>query len=229
MRPVFKAFTYGEYAFSSRYCPLGSHEERLTGHLLFELCSALATVSPAVASRSIQTYGQEVKPDFIYEDLAAGNREKYTGADFGIILHVNIPGMPEPHIRGAVFQAKKMASGGDSASVDLKQLHDIIRFATKEGACYCFYDCNAALGLSSVVLSAEHIARMLSGDVMRRYDLALKELPASGSKTVHALESASCSLAEFLVFGMALRGAGHAFQSLREAVSHFSRQPGRRG
>lgn len=217
MRTLFKAFVYGEYRFAFRYCPLSSHEERLTGHLISELFSALAAVGSAVSKKSLELYGTEIELDFAYEDLAAGRRETYTGADFGIVFYVNLPGMPSPHIRSAAFQAKKITGGGGSASIDINQLKDIISFAGNDGAYYCFYDCDGGTCLSPLVSSAYQIALDISGHVE-----PIEHLPTAGTRAVNALELSNCSLAEYLIFSMVFRGRGHASSNLHEAVDYLS-------
>lgn len=221
LRPLFKAFAYGEYRFAYRYCPIGSHEERLTGHLISEMCSSLAVVSAHISDRAKELYGEEVQLDFAYEDLAAGRRETYTGADFGIILFVNLPGMPEPHIRCAAFQAKKVSgSGAASARIDIEQLRSLLSFAGKDGAYYCFYDCDASSCLSPLVASAQLIAHNIAD--CKWNEEPTEHLPATETKAVEALKLSRCSLAEYLVFSMAMRGEGHPASNLWEAASYLT-------
>jgi len=232
LRPLFKAFVYAEHRFSSRFCPLGSHEERLTGHLVSEISSALTVVEPFIQQRGRDLYGQEVELDFVYEDLAAGGRETYTGADFGIVLFVNLPGMIEPHVRWAVFQAKKVQAGKSTARIEVKQLVDLINWSQDrtepDAALYCFYDTDAARGLAPVVanaLSVKNAVEAGGNEVPDSY--TAEEADALGKRRppIDIIETARCSLSEYLVFSMAVFGEGRPARGLWEAMSILRRVP----
>jgi len=232
LRPLFKALVYGEYRFSSRYCPLASHEERLTGHLISELSSALTVVAPAISERGRETYGQDVVLDFIYEDLARGGREAYTGADFGLVLFINLPGMPKPHIRWSAFQAKKIESGTSTARIELKQLVDLTTWCKQCGdadaGAYCFYDTDGGRGLAPTVARMWDVKQALKSagvDPPDSYRSEEADRLGKTKPTVDAVQLAHCSLSEHLIFSMALEGAGAGARSLWEATSFLRRIP----
>jgi len=113
---LFKAFVYAEARFISNYIPQNSNEERLTGHLISEYSSALGVIQKAFHEKARQIYTEDLSLEFSYVDLSSYNREKITGADFGIMFHINLPDYPE-EVRTAIFQAKKLLKVG--ATIDL--------------------------------------------------------------------------------------------------------------
>jgi len=154
VRMLFKAFVYAEARFICNYIPQNSHEERLTGHLISEYLSALGVIQKAFQAKACQIYKEHLSLEFSYVDLSSYNREKTTGADFGIMFHINLPDYPE-EIRTAIFQAKKLFKA--SASIDVKQCN-VLKNYGEEGAHYCFYDMKTEATSSPLVLPADCIA-----------------------------------------------------------------------
>lgn len=131
---LFRAFAYGEYRFVKTFIPQNSHEERLTGHLISELVSALTIAESAFQKQSEQMYGEASRLEFHYADMSANLMERKTGADFALILHVNLPDRPES-TRVAVCQAKKLYRNKDSVDIDVVQLENLFAWA-KDAAYY---------------------------------------------------------------------------------------------
>ncbi|MFD1745787.1 hypothetical protein ACFSE1_09970 [Rhizobium helianthi] len=108
--------------FATTFSATGSHEERLTGHLLSSLLNSV-DVTLDYASRCFQ---DQVFPDkmdfrsqqaeineailFHYADIAMGKQEKDTGADLGVVLCLFIEGIR--CFRPFRLQAKKVNSEG---------------------------------------------------------------------------------------------------------------------
>jgi len=212
-RPLFKALVYAENRFASRFCPLRSNEERLTGHLISEIGSALAVVTPAIADIAQRAYGIPVEFDFTYSDLSTGGREKETGADFGVALFVNLPGMREPLIRLAAFQAKKMAK--NKAEIDVDQLNAFDGWSEGKGL-YTFYDIDRDRGMAPIVA---RVKRLKEDDTDQMTGQAANELKGKGRRRrIDAVEASFCTLSEYLVFDMILNEEGVPADDLRHAA-----------
>ena len=149
---LFKAFAYGEYRFVKNYIPQNSHEERLTGHLISELSNALTIIEGTFKSRAIDIYRKEIPLEFFYADMSSNRMEKFTGADFAIIFHVNLPDYPE-NIRAIVCQAKKFRKSRD---IERGQLEQLISWAS-EAAYYCFYDMEPSERTAPLIMNAERV------------------------------------------------------------------------
>jgi hypothetical protein len=149
---LFKAFAYAEYRFVKNYIPQNSQEERLTGHLISELSNGLAIIESTFKSRAIDIYGKEARLEFFYADMSSNRMEKFTGADFAIIFHVNLPDYPE-NIKAIVCQAKKFRKSRD---IETHQLEQLISWANK-AAYYCFYDMEPSERTAPLITSAEWV------------------------------------------------------------------------
>ncbi|MDR3140845.1 MAG: hypothetical protein LBU37_03850 [Tannerellaceae bacterium] len=149
---LFKAFVYAEARFIHNFIPQNSHEERLTGHLMSEYLSALNIVKKSFQEKAFEMYNENVILDFHYADLSSNKRERTTGADFGIVFHINLPDYPE-EVKAAIFQAKKI---GKNVRIDIEQYNTLLQYG-KEGAYYCFYDMNTKQTSSPLVLQADEI------------------------------------------------------------------------
>lgn len=137
-RILFQAFLYAEIRFTTNYIPQNSHEERLTGHLISEINSALEIVKETYHNSAKEFYGtDDIHLNFHYTDLSANKQEKITGADMAIILHNNLPDY-ESYTKVAIIQAKKFDK---SMRIDTEQFRTLNSFA---GGCgyYCGYDMN---------------------------------------------------------------------------------------
>jgi hypothetical protein len=150
---LFRAFVFAEARFIHNYIPQNSHEERLTGHLISEFASSLGIVKKSFQDKAFEIYNENLSLDFFYADLSSNNREKITGADFGIMFHINLPDYPT-EVRTAIFQAKKFKS---NAVIDIAQFNTLKNFGG-EGANYCFYDMSTDATSSPLVLHANHIS-----------------------------------------------------------------------
>jgi len=139
-------------AFIKNYIPQNSHEERLTGHLISEYTFALDIVKKTFQEKAYQIYQKNLSLDFYYADLSSNNREKSTGADFGIMFHINLPDYPE-EVRIAIFQAKKFKT---NVVIDIAQYNTLKNYG-EEGAYYCFYDMATEATSSPLVMHANNI------------------------------------------------------------------------
>lgn len=214
VRPVFKALVHADYEFASRYCPMGSHEERLTGALMATIVSNLEVVRGTVQEKGKEMYGEPVQLAFAYDDLSARGREKHTGADFAVLLFVNLPGGNRPHISAAVFQAKKIRPEGQArtARIDLDQLRAIQRFAGP-AAYYCFYEADPQRCLPPVVAGADRVSQAAQGRAQQ------------DEAAFDVVGNACCSLAEFLIFGMLPGLEGREMSSLADAAAFLRSGP----
>lgn len=147
---IFKSLLRSEIRFSSRFLPQKSNEERLTGNLISEIDNSLFITKPLFLKKSKERYGYEKDVDFFYYDLSRGGKvEKNTGADFGLILYVDLPDFPKT-IKSIVFQAKKV---NNSSSIDKIQYEAITR-NDKSICSYLFYDMNMNTLSSPFVVDA---------------------------------------------------------------------------
>ncbi|MGR9408062.1 hypothetical protein ACU8MI_16175 [Rhizobium leguminosarum] len=119
------AILVAQHEFAERFSATGSHEERLTGHLLSSLFSATRTVSERVIN-ALNFQSETALPDRIllhasqneaalqlhYADIAMGNQEKETGADFGMIWVRTL--RHKTLYRPMRFQAKKAYPSGSA-------------------------------------------------------------------------------------------------------------------
>lgn len=136
IKSVFQSLAFGELEFCLRDLPQGSHEERLTGHLLSKIYSSLLFCTPSIENIGFELFGEKTSVQIAYHDLSIGNREKITGSDFGIILHVNIPD-GEEMVSFASFQAKKINK--NNAYIPKEQLRNQLLYGSETGAFCCFY------------------------------------------------------------------------------------------
>lgn len=133
---MFRSFVAAEQKFITNYIPQNSHEERLTGHLVSELENSLFILQDTFEMFSQEIYAQKVPVEFYYADLSSNNYEKCSGADLGLVFHINLPDSPET-FRVAAIQAKKMKNVG--ATIDLAQKETLLK-QYGEMAYYMFYD-----------------------------------------------------------------------------------------
>ena len=197
------------------YVPQNSHEERLTGHLISELAGSLAIIQRRFMREAEHLYGKPLGLQFYYADMSANRMEPHTGADFALILHLNLPDYGE-HVRAIVCQAKKL---GSRARIETGQLDRLIAWAD-EGAYYCFYDMNVAR-CAPLVVKAGSVKEGLGGSP-NRHSLARQHI-------IEEWPPGPCApLSVFLVFrllNMAL-DVGKSFTNLRAATKHVSQGPG---
>ena len=147
---VFESFARAEARFSLRFIPQRSNEERLTGHLISEIEAAIYLAKSNFATRSKERYGVEHQFDFAYTDLSqGGQREKFTGGDFGLIISVDLPDRPK-QVRYAAVQGKKLDA---STTVDKAQFETLVR-NYGSAACYLFYDMKSESLAPPLVISA---------------------------------------------------------------------------
>lgn len=121
---LFWALAKSEHQFSIRFLPFWSHEERLTGHFISQLCERIEEFAIHWSSLAGND-PQRSWLDVWYADTAAGNREKDTGADLGLIIHGQYAG-DEEFYKVARFQVKKVPSG-NTARIDLNQTKVLLR------------------------------------------------------------------------------------------------------
>lgn len=156
---LFKAFVYAEIKFINNYIPQNSHEERLTGHLVSEIANSLNIINETFEQKAFELYQSKVDLEFHYADLSSNNKEKFTGADLGLIFHINLPDYQEK-VNVAIIQSKKF---NEIASIDLRQIETLIKFAEESGY-YCFYDMNKKDRTSPLIQRANSITSILGND-----------------------------------------------------------------
>ncbi len=131
---LFRALAAAEIRFVSQYIPQNSHEERLTGHLLSEVVFCLDLVKQNFRSACKRIYDTEVDLDFYYADVASNANESRSGADFAVILLIDLPDAPRV-IKAIKFQAKKASP---AARVNVLQRRALAS-EDDSGAFYVFY------------------------------------------------------------------------------------------
>ncbi len=156
---LFKAFVYAEIKFIVNYIPQNSNEERLTGHLISEIVNSLNIINETFEQKAFELYQSKVDLEFHYADLSSNNKEKYTGADLGLIFHINLPDYQEK-VNVAIIQSKKF---DERASINLRQIETLKEFA-EESAYYCFYDMNRKDRTSPLIQRANSITSILGND-----------------------------------------------------------------
>lgn len=209
---LFQAFVYAEVNFIRNYIPQNSHEERLTGHLISEYANSLSIIKSSFEEKSNQLYDETLTIDFLYADLSSNNNENKTGADFGIIFHLNLPDYPN-ETKAAIFQAKKFKN---SFLVDINQCEVLKKYA-EEGANYCLYDMEKTQTSSPLVINANRIS--------------LPDPKEQSSKTFNRDEvfknwDGGIPLSIFLIFNMLLdenNRSGHkTFKSIYDATHYMT-------
>lgn len=114
-----------QHRFSSVFCGIASHEERLTGHLISELFAARDRLRDEITARmeTCKAGRTDAVPkvlddlldalggEFAYADLSTKRQEKHTGADFGLIIKREFSSAPSAFIP-LRLQAKKSGSNG---------------------------------------------------------------------------------------------------------------------
>lgn len=209
---VFRAFVYAEVNFIKNYIPQNSHEERLTGHLISEYANSLSIVKKTFEEKSKELYDESLTIDFLYADLSSNNNEKKTGADFGIIFHVNLPDYPN-ETKAAIFQAKKFKN---RFLVDIAQCQTLKTYA-QEGANYCLYDMEKTHTSSPLVINANRIS--------------LPDIKKQSSKSFNREEvfknwDGGIPLSVFLIFNMLIdetnRNGHKTFNSIYEAKNYMT-------
>jgi hypothetical protein len=83
---LFWALVKSEHQFANKFLPFWSHEERLTGHFVSQICERIDEFTVHWSS----LVGDDAKRSWLdvwYADTATDNREKVTGADLGLIVN----------------------------------------------------------------------------------------------------------------------------------------------
>lgn len=177
---AFAAVARAEIRLGMRFIPQRSHEERLTGSLVSEIEAAIHLASGPFRQQALERYKDDRTIDFIYYDLSQGGRiEKHTGADLGIILHIDLPDFPRV-VRFAALQAKKLDG---TAQLDKAQFQTL-RAAFPESSAYLFYDTDFKTLAPPLVLAAERFQQASEEDARTRTfavsaDTAFDGLPLS--------------------------------------------------
>ena len=188
---LFKAFVYAEIKFIVNYIPQNSHEERLTGHLISEIANALYIIKETFEKKAFELYQSKIDLEFYYADLSSNNMEKVTGADLGIIFHINLPDYQEK-VNVAIIQSKKF---NNHASIDLKQIETLENFA-EESAFYCFYDMNKKDRTSPLIQTAKSITSILGNNTNNVKSKSLKR------EYITVRYNGGVPLSIFLIFDM---------------------------
>jgi hypothetical protein len=121
---LFWALAKAEHRFVNKYLPFWSHEERLTGHFISQICERIEEFN-VHWSDLVGNADKRSWLDVWYADTSIGNREKHTGADLGLILHGQYSGDDEFY-KVARFQVKKVPSS-NTARIDLSQTKALLR------------------------------------------------------------------------------------------------------
>jgi hypothetical protein len=153
---LFKGLAYGEYRFVRDFIPQRSHEERLTGHLISEVCNGLNIIQSSIRKRGLEIYGKEIELELYYADVAAERKERTTGADFALIFHVDLPDMPEA-TKAIICQAKKIENNAD---IPPGQLETLLKYAGDNGY-YCFYDMDMNEKIAPVLMCCKRVKEIL--------------------------------------------------------------------
>jgi len=208
---AFAAVARAEIRLSTRFIPQGSHEERLTGSLVSEIEAAIHLASGPFRRRALERYNDERTIDFIYYDLSQGGRiEKQTGADLGIILHIDLPDFPKI-IRFAAFQAKKL---NRSAQLEKAQFNSLLSAFPKASA-YLFYDTNFATLAPPLVVEAESLEDESKEDATTdSFSVLSKKAFFNG-----------VPLSLWLFSKMAREQTGHSALNFSTAIEKFTNRP----
>ena len=122
---IYWAALEAQHRFSSVFCGIASHEERLTGHLVSELFAARdrlahelkAMINASKVGRAdalpliLSDLEHGLGSTFAYADLSTGRQEQHTGADIGLIVKREFNHGPDAFIP-LRLQAKKSGSNG---------------------------------------------------------------------------------------------------------------------
>lgn len=121
---LFWALVKSEHQFANKFLPFWSHEERLTGHFISQICERIDEFAVHWSSLA----GGDPKRSWLdvwYADTATGSLEKVTGADLGLIVHGQYAG-DEEFFKVARFQVKKVPSS-NTARIDLNQTKALLQ------------------------------------------------------------------------------------------------------
>lgn len=121
---LFWALVKSEHHFAFKFLPFWSHEERLTGHFVSQVCERVEEFAGHWSSLC----GDDPQKSYLdvwYADTATGNREKESGADLGLIVHGQYAGDDE-FFKVARFQVKKVPSS-NTARIDLNQTKALLQ------------------------------------------------------------------------------------------------------
>lgn len=207
---AFEAFARAEARLSMRFVPQWSNEERLTGHLVSEMESAIFLASEPFRKICRDRYGSDHQIDFAYKDLSQGGHvEKLTGADLAIILVVDLPDRPKI-IRYAAIQAKKLVPG--SNSID-KEQYDTLRKNFDAASAYLFYDCDPKTLAPPMILSAESLGHRRNSN---------EETKSFATDQSHVFDEA-LPFSLWLVTELAAGKAGTSVDSFDSAMKIFSK------
>jgi hypothetical protein len=205
---VFASFARAESRFSLRFVPQRSHEERLTGSLVSEIEAAIHLASGHFRRQAEERYHEARDVDFIYYDLSRGGRiERRTGADLGLILHVDLPDWP-PVTRYAAFQVKKLDG---SAHIDAHQ-YDTLISQFSDAAAYLFYDMDFSTLAPPIVIEASDMGN------------SRKEKPTASFSLPGEQVYGGLPLSLWLFSRLAREQTGVSVRSFRAAMDAFVRR-----
>ena len=196
---LFWALAKAEHRFSNKYLPFWSHEERLTGHFISQICERIEEFNVHWSSL-IGTAGERSWLDVWYADTSAGNREKETGADLGLILHGQYASDDEFY-KVARFQVKKVPSN-NSARIDLSQTKALLR--QDYVGHYLFFhaqDSQEWRRPPSVAPASEFQYRLEQAE--KKLIEQKKEPKNLGDESIENVDGSSFDFATFITFGIA--------------------------
>ena len=213
---LFWAMAKAEHNFATKFLPFWSHEERLTGHFISQLCERISEFE----GRWTELDSADAKKSWLdvwYADTATGNREKETGADLGLIVNGQYSGDRE-FFKAARFQVKKVPAN-NTATIDLDQTRALLR--TENLGFYLFYhaqDRNEWRRPPSVAPAFEFANHVTNAE--KAIQEGKRVGNKLGSQCVSNVDSESYDFAAFLTFALADPGSesGAMANSRDEAV-----------
>ena len=213
---LFWALVKAEHNFASKFLPFWSHEERLTGHFISQVCERISEFE----TRWSELDSADAKTSWLdvwYADTATGNREKETGADLGLIVNGQYLGDSE-FFKAARFQVKKVPAS-NTATIELDQTRALLR--TDNLGFYLFYhgqdrsDWRRPPSVAPAIEFAHHVKN--AEETVQSGKRLGKEL---GTQSVSDVDSESFDFAAFVTFALADPGSesGAMANSKNEAI-----------
>jgi hypothetical protein len=200
---IFWALAKAEHTFAIHYLPFWSHEERLTGHFISQLCERVSEFK----GRWAELDSSETNKSWLdvwYADTATGNREKETGADLGLIVNGQYLGDRE-FFKAARFQVKKVPAN-NTATIKLDQTQALL--GTDNLGFYLFFhgqDRSEWRRPPSVALAyafAEHVSNAVNA--IQEGKRSKQEM---GTLSVNDVDRQSFDFAAFITFAFADPGS----------------------
>lgn len=207
----YKALIRSEIRFISHFIPQRSHEERLTGNIISEIDNAIFISKQDIHASSINLYSEIKELDFVYLDLSKGGRlEKYSGADLGFLIIMDLPDYPKT-IKSIIIQVKKV---DNSAKINKKQFETLHKQGSNKSA-YLFYD------MKIPTLSVPLVLTLENDNLRNKYEESIKNNTESFTlKFDEVCQGIPLSL--FLITFLNNNKLGNKYNSLNEGIEYFN-------